>query len=91
MRSGDALQAELDAEIATRHHHAVGDGENVIEVPIAERRLDLGDDRRLPDVGPDRPDVVRRGDEGCRHEVEAELLPEAEVLFVLGGDDRCRR
>mmetsp|Transcript_36231 Transcript_36231/g.113771 ORF Transcript_36231/g.113771 Transcript_36231/m.113771 type:complete len:237 (-) Transcript_36231:999-1709(-) len=41
---GDALQAELNAEVAARHHQPVGEGEDLVNVLERRRLLDLRDD-----------------------------------------------
>ena len=40
----DLLRGDLHAEVAARHHHAVGGGEDLVELVEALLVLDLGDD-----------------------------------------------
>ena len=82
-----ARDARLDAVVAARDHHAVGRGDDLVEVLVA---LDLLDLRDRPGVraafgeqGRAAPDVGARADERQRDEVGLHLDGDVEVLEVL--------
>mmetsp|Transcript_21367 Transcript_21367/g.63240 ORF Transcript_21367/g.63240 Transcript_21367/m.63240 type:complete len:389 (+) Transcript_21367:736-1902(+) len=90
---GDPLQAELNAEVAARHHQPVGEGEDLVNVLEGRRLLDLRDDEG----------ALLLGHPLCVHDVDqlldvAALLHERDrhvvhlvdqvrgVVAVLGGE-----
>ena len=81
------LGADLDAEVATRHHHGVGGLDDRAHVGERLGLLELGDDAggRARRVNPlaQATHVADRAHERQRHEVDAELERESEILHVL--------
>ena len=76
-------------EVAAGHHGPVRLLENVVQVGVADRRLDLGDHRRLLAGELAHPtDVFARRHEGGSHQVDLLLAPEGEVDLVLVRDGR---
>ena len=86
LQTRDLLHRHLDAKIAARHHDAVGDLDNLLE--LGERRglFDLGHDRRAP-----THQVARLGDvlgplhEGQRNPIDADIERILEIDAVLVG------
>ena len=83
------LDGHLDAQVAARDHHAVGDLEDLLGALDALRLLDLGDERHARVLAHEE-DVLGPAHEAQRDEVDADLLAGAQVLEVLlghGGED----
>ena len=84
---GDALDGDLDAEIAAGHHDAVGGGEDGVQVLQRRGALDLGDDEgavvQFGRGGAHGLDVLRARDEGLTHGVEPVLGGEAQPAGVV--------
>ena len=90
LRQRHALQRHLQPEIATRNHHHVGAGEDLVEVLQCLRPLDLGDERHVTVVLTydlaRSPHVVGTLHEAERHQVDTERQPELQVVHVLQRD-----
>ena len=72
--AGDLLRRDLDTEVATGHHHAIGGFENLVDVVHALLVLDLSDDLdgtlvRVEDLL-DIQHVLLATDEGMSNEVQ---------------------
>ena len=84
-----ALHRNLDAEIAARHHDAVGCSDDVVEIVERLVLFDLGDHGRrfaaLGDEGFDALYVFGRSHERNRDVVDALIQAEGEKLEVLLG------
>jgi hypothetical protein len=52
LRNDDALRRDLDAEVAARHHDAVGLGDDRVDIVDALVVLNLGKDKRLGGARP---------------------------------------
>ena len=90
-RPGNLLHRHLDAEIAARHHDAVGDLDDLLELGKRRGLLDLGHDRRAPahqvaGLG----DVLGALHEGERNPVDADVERIFEIGAVLVGHGRER-
>mmetsp|Transcript_17814 Transcript_17814/g.58960 ORF Transcript_17814/g.58960 Transcript_17814/m.58960 type:complete len:668 (+) Transcript_17814:184-2187(+) len=96
LREEHLLRRDLDAQVAARHHDAVGGGENLVKVAHPLVVLYLGDDSDpLADhrVGGDEArahlvHVRRLADEGGEHHVHVLGDGEGEVVPVLGRQRR---
>ncbi len=90
-RPGTLLERHFDAEVAARHHHRVGDGEDVVETLDRLRLFDLGHHQRA--IAGDRlhlDDVLGALDERQRDPVDALLQRRGEIGAVLFGHRRGR-
>ena len=93
---GHFLDRHFDAEIAARHHDAVGRRDNVIEIGDGGRLLDLGEDGgACADQPAHLVHVVGALHERQRYPIDAELQRVREVDFVLfrqwaDGEQRVR-
>src|SRR5581483_10615958 len=78
---------DLDAEIAARHHDAVGLLDDGIEVFDGFLVFDLRDDqrttRRFPDERLELPNVPRGAHERKRNEIDADFQAEFHIGFIL--------
>ena len=70
------LDAQLDAEVAARDHHAVGGAHDLLRALHGLRLLDLGDQRQ-PRVAADELDVLGAAHERQRDQVDADRLADA--------------
>src|SRR4029079_16848176 len=86
-----ALDVHLHAEIAARHHHRVGRGDDRVEMLYRLRRLDLDDDvgRAVPrlELAPQPGDVFRAAHERQRHEIDVAgvVRGPVEIVQILVG------
>ncbi len=86
------LGRHLHAEVAARHHHRVGRGDDGIERDDRRRLLHLGDDARtITDQRAHLDDVLGPLHERQRNPVDAELQAELEIRAVLVGQRRQRQ
>ena len=90
LHEGHFLDRHLHAEVAARHHDAIGRLQDLIEVLQGSGALDLGDDEGLPAArcggGAHGLDVRRRLDERLAHGVHALLQRELEAGAVVLGE-----
>ncbi len=88
----DPLDRDLDAQVAARHHHAVGGADDLVQVIEGDGALDLGDHERvaarLGRRGPHRLDIDGRADERLADRVDSLLEGETQALAVAGGERR---
>ena len=86
---GDVGGADLDPQVAARHHHRIADGDDVVEVLDRLGLLDLGDDPRVRPARVDPLaqllDVGGRAHERERDVVGADPEREVEVGLILVG------
>ena len=87
--------ADLDAEVAPRHHHGVRLGQDLVESGDRLGLLDLGDHvgrgAACLDQGAERPHVGCGANERESDEVDIELHRELEVFEILARDRRNRK
>jgi hypothetical protein len=86
------LDGKLDAEIAPRHHHAIGVLDDLLRVPRGQRLLDLRDqgDVAVAQVGAYGLEVFAPAHERERDEVDPHLDPGVDQRQVLAGHGRER-
>ena len=91
LAAGHGFQGQLDTQIATRHHDAVGEFENAIEAHQCRGLLDLGHD-----AGPAADQLAGLGHvlgalhEGECYPVDADACRRLEIGAVLVGQRRDR-
>ena len=89
LQYGHAFGAHLHAQIAARHHHAVGHAQNFVEVLDGFRLFQLGNDRRFPsglrDRGLGRQHVGRGAHEAHADVIDAAFQCESQVHQVFLG------
>ena len=94
MQAGEFGIAHLDAQIAARHHHHIGNGENTGEIVERLMTFDLGDHARLAaplaQLTLGATDVITIACEGNRQIVNAELGRQSDVFEVFLRERRRR-
>ena len=87
MNDGDLLGTHLHAQVAARHHHAIGDFQNGVEIFNGFGLFELGDHRRVvtgaPDDGLGRDHVGGGAHEADRDVVRTVLECKTQILAVL--------
>ena len=95
LRDRDALDRDLDAEIAARDHDAVGRREDLVDPGERGRALDLGEDQRLTARrarrGAHRQDVGGGLHEGLTDRVNPLADREFQAFLVALGEGVDRR
>ena len=92
---GTRLERQLEAEVASRHHHRIAGLQNLVEAGDRFGAFELGDDRdvrgaRLSQRISQLAKVGRALNEAHRHEIDAGSDAEPQVLGILRGQTRTR-
>ena len=92
LRHRNLLRRQFHAEVAARHHHAVGQGQDAGQVVQRLRLLQLGHDPGAAVCdGAGLGHVLRALHEGQAYVIHAALQGEAQILVVLLGQRRDRQ